>query len=171
MTLSDAVGGLVSRKHLAGLLASLLAGAGLSLAGCAATPKEVAIQDAKPGDLLVEVDGSRVELVRAFKPGIANGLHKGVVKVTSGGGDAKGQMYETTAICSVKGEPGWQAYDNIYGDPISHLNAKRTFPVKDRWQFLFHFDGRTEQTGKLDPSVWVSRLKDNLCRKGDFDDT
>ncbi|MCP9836249.1 hypothetical protein KBY84_01920 [Cyanobium sp. N.Huapi 1H5] len=167
MTLSDAVGGLVSRKHLAGLLACV----GLALAGCGSAPKEVAVQDAKPGDLLVEVDGSRVELVRAFKPGIANGLHKGVVKVTSGGADAKGQMYETTAICSVKGEPGWQTYDNIFGDPISDLNAKRTFPVKDRWQFLFHFDGRTEQIGKLDPSVWVSRLKDNLCRKGDFDDT
>jgi hypothetical protein len=152
------------------LLAALLAGTGLALAGCGATPKEVAVQDAKPGDLLVAVEGSRVELVRAFTPGIANGLHKGVVKVTSGD-DAKGQMYETTAICSVKGQPGWQTYDNIYGDPITDLNAKRTFPVKDRWQFLFHFDGRTEQIGKLDPSVWVSRLKDNLCRKGDFDDT
>ena len=169
--MSDAVGGLGSRRHLAGLLAGLLAGTGLALAGCGSTPKEVAVQDAKPGDLLVAVEGSRVELVRAFQPGIANGLHKGVVKVTSGAGDAKGQMYETTAICSVKGEPGWQTYDNIYGDPITDLNAKRTFPVKDRWQFLFHFDGRTEQIGKLDPSVWVSRLKDNLCRKGDFDDT
>jgi hypothetical protein len=169
--LFDAVGGLGSRKHLAGLLAGLLAGTGLALAGCTATPKEVAIQDAKPGDLLVEVDGSRVELLRAFKPGIANGLHKGVVKVTSGGDDAKGQMYEVTAICSVKGEPGWQTYDNVFGDPISDLNAKRTFPVKNRWQYLFHFDGRTEKVGTLEPSGWVARLKDNLCRKGDFDDT
>jgi hypothetical protein len=144
---------------------------GIALAGCGSAPKEVAIQDAKPGDLLVEAGGTRVELVRAFKPGIANGLHKGVVKITSAAGDAKGQLYETTAICSVKGEPGWQSYDNIYGDPISDLNAKRTFAVKDRWQFLYHFDGRTEQIGKLDSSGWVSRLKDNLCRKGDFDDT
>ncbi|WP_323356783.1 hypothetical protein [Cyanobium gracile] len=149
----------------------MLACLGVALAGCGATSKEVAIQNAKPGDLLVEVDGSRVELVRAFAPGIANGLHKGVVKVTSEAGDGKGQMYETTAICSVKGEPGWQAYDNIYGDPIADLNAKRAFPVKDRWQFLFHFDGRTEKNGMLEPSGWVSRLKDNLCRKGDFDDT
>ncbi|WP_216906347.1 hypothetical protein [Synechococcus sp. CCY 0621] len=165
--MSDAVGGQGSRKHLAGLLACL----GVVLAGCGATSKEVAIQNAKPGDLLVEVDGSRVELVRDFTPGIANGLHKGVVKITSIAGDGKGKMYEVTAICSVKGEPGWQAYDNIYGDPISDLNAKRTFPVKDRWQFLFHFDGRTEKTGTLEPNGWVSRLKDNLCRKGDFDDT
>jgi hypothetical protein len=120
---------------------------------------------------LVEADGSRVELVRAFTPGIANGLHKGVVKITTEAGDAKGQMYEVTAICSVKGEPNWPTYDNVFGDPISDLNAKRTFPVKDRWQFLFHFDGRTEKTGRLEPSGWVSRLKDNLCRKGDFDDT
>ncbi|WP_259724514.1 hypothetical protein [Synechococcus sp. CS-1332] len=152
-------------------MAGLLACLGVALGGCGATSKEVAVQNAKPGDLLVEADGSRVELVRAFTPGIANGLHKGVVKITSDAQDAKKQMYEVTAICSVKGEPGWQAYDNIYGDPISDLNAKRTFPVKGRWQFLFHYDGRTEKTGSLESSAWVSRLKDNLCRKGDFDDT
>lgn len=156
-----------SRKHLAGWLACL----GVALAGCGATSKEVAIQNAKPGDLLVSVDGSRVELVRAFTPGIANGLHKGVVTITTEADGAKGQMYEVTVICSIKGESGWQSYDNIYGDPISDLNAKRTFPAKDRWQFLFHYDGRTEKTGTLEPSGWVSRLKDNLCRKGDFDDT
>ena len=164
----DAVAGLGSRKPLA---AGVLVCLGLALAGCGAISREVANQKAKPGDLLVEADGSRVELVRAFTPGIANGLHKGVVKITTEAGDAKGQMYEVTAICSIKGEPGWPTYDNIYGDPISDLNAKRTFPVKDRWQFLLHFDGRTEKTGRLEPSSWVPRLKDNLCRKGDFDDT
>ena len=168
ITLSDAVGGLGSRKHLAGWLACL----GVALAaGCGATSKEVAAQNAKPGDLLVDVDGSRVELVRAFTPGIANGLHKGVVKITTEADESKDQMHEVTAICSIKGEPGWQTYDNIYGDPISDLNAKRTLPAKDRWQFLFHFDGRMEKAGTLEPSGWVSRLKDNLCRKGDFDDT
>ena len=161
------MGGLGSRKHLAGLLACVA----VAVAGCGATSKEVAIQNAKPGDLLVEVDGRRVELVRAFTPGVANGLHRGVVKITSGAGDTQGQMYETTVICSVKGEPNWPTYDNIFGDPISDLKAKRPFPVKDRWQVLYHFDGRTEKIGKLDYSGWVSRLKDNLCRKGDFDDT
>ncbi len=163
----DAVGGLGARRHVAGLLACL----GLALAGCGANSEEVAIKNAKPGDLLANADGSRVELVKAFTPGIANGLHKGVVKITSEAGDAKEKLYEVTAICSVKGEPGWPTYDNIYGDPISDLNAKRPFPVKDRWQFLFHFDGRTEKTGTLDSSGWVSRLKDNLCRKGDFKHT
>jgi hypothetical protein len=162
------VGDLESRKHLAGWLACLSVALA---AGCGTTSKEVAVQNATPGDLLVSVDGNRVELVRTFTPGIANGLHKGVVKITTEADKAKGQMYEVTAICSIKGEPGWQSYDNIYGNPISDLNEKRTFPVKDRWQFLFHFDGRTEKTGTLEPSGWVSRLKDNLCRKGDFDDT
>ena len=167
ITLSDAVGGPGSRKHPAGWLAWL----GVALAGCGGGAKEVAIQSAKPGDLLVAVEGSRVELVRAFTPGVANGLHKGVVKITTEAGDAKGQMHEVTAICSVKGVPGWQTYDNIFGDPISDLNAKRPSPAKDRWQVLFHFDGRTEKIGTLEPSGWVSRLKDNLCRKGEFDDT
>ena len=165
--MSNAVGGLRAGIHLAGLLACL----GLALAGCDANSKEVAIKNAKPGDMLVNADGSRVELVKVFTPGIANGLHKGVVKITSAAGYAKEKLYEVTAICSVKGEPGWPAYDNIYGDPISDLDAKRPLPVKNRWQVLFHFDGRTEKTGKLDPSGWVSRLKDNLCRKGDFKDT
>jgi hypothetical protein len=165
--LFDAVGGLRARRHLAGLLACL----GIALAGCGASSKEVAIKNAKPGDLLVNADGSRVELVKAFTTGLANGLHKGVVKITSEAGDARGKLYEVTAICSLKGEPGWPTYDNIYGDPISDLNVKRTFPVKNRWQFLFHFDGRTQKTGTLDPSGWVSRLKDNLCRKGDFKNT
>jgi hypothetical protein len=161
------VGGLRAGIHLAGLLACL----GLALAGCGANTKEVAIKNAKPGDMLVYTDGSRVELVKVFTPGLANGLHKGVVKITSEAGDTKEKLYEVTAICSVKGEPGWQAYDNIYGDPISDLNAKRQFPVKNRWQFLFHFDGRTEKSGTFDRTAWVSRLKDNLCRKGDFKDT
>lgn len=160
------MGGLGPRKHLAGLLAWVA----IALAGCGTTPKEVAIQNAKPGDLLVEADGSRVVLVRAFTPGIANGLHKGVVKITPSAGDTQGQMYEITAICSVKGEPGWPTYDNIYGDPISDLKVKRPIPGKDRWQVLYHFDGRTEKIRKFDYGSWVSRLKNNLCRKGDFDD-
>jgi hypothetical protein len=138
--------------------------------GCDANSREVALKNAKPGDLLVKADGSRVKLVKVFTPGIANGLYRGVVKITSDAGDSKKKMYEVTAICSIKGEPGWPAYDNIYGDPISDLNAKRPLSFKNRWQFLFHFDGRTEQTGTLNSSGWVSRLKDNLCRKGDFKD-
>jgi hypothetical protein len=165
--LSDAARGPGGRKQLV----ALLAGLGAALAGCSSTPREVAIQNAKAGDLLVEAGGSRVELVRPFTPGIANGLHKGVVKVSPAAGGGKSQMHEVSAICSIKGEPGWPTYDNIYGNPISDPSAKRDFSAKDRWQFLYHFDGRTEKIGQLGSDGWTSRLKDNLCRKGDFTDT
>ncbi len=155
------------RIHLTWLLSCL----GIALAGCSSSPQAVPIQNAKPGDLLVNAEGNQVKLVRAFTPGIANGLHKGVVKVMSDGRDANGKTYEVTAICSMNGEPGWPTYDNVYGDLISDTNPKGAAPNKNRWQLLFHFDGRTEKTGTLEPSSWVSHLKDNLCRKGDFDDT
>ena len=165
--MSNALRGLATRKSLVGLLACL----GAFLGGCDSSPKAIAIQNAKPGDLLVNLQGSRVELVKAFSPGVANGLYKGIVKVTSGAEYSKEQLYEVTAICSMKGEPGWPTYDNVYGDPASEPTAKKTSPTKERWQFLFHFDGRTEKIGALEPSDWVPHLKDNLCRKGDFDDT
>jgi len=151
--------------------AALLAGLGAALAGCGAFSREVAIQKAQPGDLLVDVGGNRVELVKPFTPGIANGLHKGVVKVSGSGSGGPSQLHRVTVICSVKGEPGWPTYDNIYGDPIADVETK-TFPLPEkRWQILYHFDGRVEKTGKLESDGWVARLKDNLCRKGDFRDS
>lgn len=150
---------------------ALLAGLGVALAGCGLVTREVALSKARPGDLLVEAGGSRVELVKAFTPGMANGLHKGVVKVSSGGSGGASQLHRVTAICSVKGEPGWPTYDNIYGDPIKSAEAKPMPLPNSRWQFLYHFDGRIEKTGKLEPDGWVARLKDNLCRKGDFRDS
>jgi hypothetical protein len=75
------------------------------------------------------------------------------------------------AVCSIKGEPGWPTYDNIYGNPIRDLNRNSSFSAKERWQILYHFDGRVEKSGMLQPDAWASRLKDNLCRKGDFNDT
>lgn len=165
--MSKSRGGLRSLKRFPWLLSYL----GVVFAGCSSYPKAVPIQNAKPGDLLVNTKGNQVELVRAFTPGIANGLHKGWVKVTSEAGDAKGKTYQVTAICSIKGEPGWPPYDNIFGDLVNDLNFKGTLPPNKRWQFLFYFDGRTEKTGTLESNDWVSHLKDNLCRKGDFDDT
>ncbi len=151
-------------------LMALLAGLGLSLAGCGTASKEVAIQNARAGDLLVEAGGSRVELVRPFRKGVANGQYKGVVKVSSAGEGSGAQLHEMSAVCSIKGEPGWPSYDNIFGNPIRDLNAETTFSAKDRWQILYHFDGRVEKKGTLRPDGWASRLKDNLCRKGDFND-
>ncbi|WP_216900688.1 hypothetical protein [Synechococcus sp. CCY 9618] len=167
VTLSDAVGDRGSRKHLLALAAGLAMG----LVGCSTGPRETAIQNAKAGDLLVEAGGSRVELVRAFQTGAANGQYKGVVKVSTANDPANVQLHEMSAICSIRGEPGWPTYDNLYGNPINNPNAESKFSAEDRWQRLFHFDGRTEKIGKLDSDGWTARLKDNLCRKGDFDDT
>ncbi len=161
------MGSLSSRKPMV----ALVTGLGMSLVGCSSTAREVAIQNAKPGDLLVDVGGSRVELVRPFRSGAANGQYKGVVKVSAASDPTKGQLYEMSAICSIRGVPGWPTYDNLYGNPISDIKVETKFSAEDRWQHLFHFDGRTEKIGKLDSDGWTSRLKDNLCRKGDFDDS
>jgi hypothetical protein len=154
------------RRKLAGLLILL----GASIASCSSPPREIAIQNATAGDLLVEAGHSRVELVKPFTPGIANGQYKGVVKVTSKTGSPPPQLYEVSAVCSLKGEPGWPAYDNLYGMPISSIKDAGSYSDKDRWQILYHFDGRIEKKGTLNFDEWSSRLKDNLCRKGSFDD-
>jgi hypothetical protein len=152
-------------------LIGMLGGLTFTLVGCGGSTREVAIQNAKAGDLLVEAGGSRVELIRPFQTGVANGQYRGVVKVSSASDGGATQMHEMNAVCSIKGEPGWPTYDNIYGYPITHLDDKSTFSDKKRWQVLYHFDGRIEKSGTLQPDGWASRLKDNLCRKGDFDDT
>jgi hypothetical protein len=165
--LSDALEGSRPRKPLAAILSGLV----LTLAGCGSSGKEVAIQNARAGDLLVEAGGLRVELVRPFRSGVANGQYKGVVKVSATGNGRAPQMHEMNAICSIKDAPGWPTYDNLFGHPIKDLDSEMTFSAKERWQILYHFDGRVEKKGKLQPDEWTSRLKDNLCRKGDFDDT
>jgi hypothetical protein len=35
---------------------------------------------------------------------------------------------------------------------------------------LFHFDGRVEARKAAADQAWLSRLRDNLCRRGSFDD-
>jgi hypothetical protein len=164
---SEAVEGSRPGKPMAAVASALA----LALGGCGSTVKEVAIQNARAGDLLVEAAGTRVELVRPFKSGVANGQYKGVVKVSSSSDGSTPQLHEMSAVCSIKDAPGWPRYDNIYGHPIKDVNAEVSFAAKDRWQILYHFDGRIEKKGSLQPNGWTSRLKDNLCRKGDFDDT
>jgi hypothetical protein len=165
MTLSIQAEPVRPRRKLAGLLVLL----GASIAACSSPPREIAIQNANAGDLLVETGQSRVELVKPFAPGIANGQFKGVVKVTSKTGSPPPQLYEVSAVCSIKGEPDWPAYDNLYGNPISSIKKAGSYSEKSRWQILYHFDGRIEKKGNLESDAWASRLKDNLCRKGSFD--
>ncbi len=143
---------------------------GVSIAACSAGPRETPIQKASAGDLLVEAGQSRVELVKPFSPGVANGQYKGIVKVTTKGGSPATQLYEVSAICSLPDQPHWPDYDNLYGNPIASVEKAGTFSDKDRWQILYHFDGRIEKKGNLKSDEWASKLKDNLCRKGSFDD-
>ncbi len=142
---------------------------GLALAACGGR-REVAVQQAKVGDPLVAVEGTRVELARAFRPGFPNGLYRGVVRVQGSAAGAGGQLYALNAVCSVPDQPGWPAYDNLYGQRIGSLGEAERPPDQGRGQVLYHFDGRIEASGGLKPTAWMQRLRDNLCRRGDFDD-
>ncbi len=68
----------------------LAAGAGLTLllAACG-EPSETALKNAKPGDVLVKSGQTRVTLVAPFQPGVANGLYKGVVRVSQPDGGSR----------------------------------------------------------------------------------
>lgn len=130
---------------------------------------ETPAQSAQVGDLLVSTGKTRVELVKPFQPGPANGLYKGVIRVSKGEGENR--LFQVNAVCSMKGEPGWPTYDNLYGDPLSDLKQTPGFGgTPKRWQIFYHYDGRVESNGKLAAQPWMQRLKDNLCRRGEFDD-
>lgn len=144
-----------------GLLALLLPACG--------GPRETKGQGARAGDLLVKAGDTRVELIAPFQPGVANGLYKGVVKVSQPG--AESRLYRVNAVCSLKGEPGWPTYDNLFGDPLSDAGKLPQGASPQRWQVFYHFDGRVESNHKLTIQPWMARLKDNLCRRGDFDDS
>lgn len=144
-----------------GLLALLLPACG--------GQRETKAQGARAGDLLVKAGDTRVELVAPFQPGVANGLYKGVVKVSQPGGESR--LFRVNAVCSLKGEPGWPTYDNLFGDPLSDAGKVPQGASPQRWQIFYHFDGRVESNRKLTIQPWMARLKDNLCRRGDFDDS
>ena len=123
------------------------------------------------GDPLVEADGTRVELAQTFRPGVSNGLYKGAVRLHGPGQPAEGSLHALNAVCSLEDTPGWPPYDNLYGYPIEKVAEARELSGKSRWQILYHFDGRIEGSGDLEPQAWTARLRDNLCRRGDFDDS
>lgn len=131
---------------------------------------EIAVQTAKEGDLLVKSGQTRVELVAPFKPGVANGLYKGVIRVSQP--DGQDRLYRMNAVCSMKNEPGWPTYDNLFADPVADTKqAEAPEASPQRWQIFYHFDGRVEPSRNVKPEPWMVRLKDNLCRRGDFDDS
>jgi len=156
------------------LLLSLL----LPLAGCGGA-SETPVARARPGDTLVRSGAAQVVLERAFRPGQPNGLYRGIV-VVSGSGQGQRRL-EVNGVCSMPGleKEGWPSYDNLFGNRVS---GDATAATAGRWQVLFHFDGRQELSGggaaaAAQPRAvaqadlaWLARLRDNLCRRGSFDD-
>ncbi len=151
-------------------LSGVLLGSLLALSACGGR-REVAVQDAALGDPLVEVDGVRVALAKTFQPGVSNGLYKGAVRVSGRGQMGEGTLYALNAVCSLEDSPGWPPYDNLFGYPIAAVSEAEPLSAQQRWQILYHFDGRIESKGELKPQPWMARLKDNLCRRGDFNDS
>jgi len=130
--------------------------------------RETLAQRASAGDLLVKAGETKVELVAPFQPGVANGLYKGVIRVSQPGGETR--LFRVNGVCSIEGQPGWPTYDNLFGDPVSDASKLPIGASPQRWQVFYHFDGRIESNQKLTIQPWMARLKDNLCRRGDFDD-
>jgi hypothetical protein len=157
-----------SLRTNAPLLTPLLTLLLLPLAACSGGGSgETPVAKARPGDTLVRSDSTRVVLEKAFRPGQPNGLYKGIVKVV---GPERGERrLEVNGVCSMPGlqSEGWPAYDNLYG---RQLAATGGAGGEERWQVLFHFDGRVEAGKAAADQAWLSRLRDNLCRRGNFDD-
>ncbi|QNI72027.1 hypothetical protein CyaNS01_02935 [Cyanobium sp. NS01] len=143
---------------------------GLGLAACGGG-KEVAIQNAKAGDALVQVEGTRVDLALDFQPGVSNGLYKGAVRLFGPDQPEAGSLLAVNAVCSLEDTPGWPPYDNLYGRTIKEPAEARDLSGQSNWQILYYFDGKVEASGTIEPQPWAQRLKDNLCRRGDFDDS
>ena len=139
------------------------------LAGCGNTHGEKPLSTAKPGDTVVVVGPQRLELVQPFQPGEPNGLYRGIVRL-KGGTSGKPQLYEVNAVCSMPNLPNWPNYDNLYGKPLGSVEESKIQRGNTQWQVLYHFNSAPEVKMGSNPGPWTSRLRDNLCRRGDFDD-
>jgi hypothetical protein len=148
------------------LLAVLLC---LGLGACQRTPVEVPQAKARPGDLLVRSGAVAVTLVKPFRQGEPNGLFDGVVSLSDGAG-RNPVLMEINAICSLPGEPGWPSYDNLYGRTIKRVEEATGRSGNTQWQILYNFSGPVDVRMGQKPGPWVDRLRDNLCRRGSFDD-
>lgn len=149
--------------------ALLALGGGLGAAGLAGCmgPGETPQSRAKVGDTLVRVNGSEVRLEHSFRPAEPNALLDGAVRVRTAAGE---QLLELNAVCSMPQAPGWPSYDNLYGRSIQRGEQAKGTTGTTSWQMLFHFDGRQEARMGASPGPWLARLRDNICRRGDFDD-
>ena len=141
----------------------------LGLGACHLAPAETPQAKARTGDLLVRSGEVTVTLVKPFRQGQPNGLFDGVVSLSTAGG-GKPTLMEINAICSLPGEPGWPSYDNLFGRPIRRVEDARGSSGDTQWQILFDFSGRQDVRMGQKPGSWVDRLRENLCRRGAFDD-
>jgi hypothetical protein len=141
----------------------------ITLAACQRSSMEIPQARAKPGDLLVRVGEVLVKLEKPFRPGEPNGLFDGVVRLESKGGGTPVLM-EINAVCSMPGEPGWPSYDNLYGRPLRRLAEANGRTGDTQWQVLYNYSGRQDVRMGQKPGPWVDRLRENLCRRGEFDD-
>jgi len=156
---------LASRHGLPLLGAGVLA---MGLNACAALDREHPQATAKEGEMLVKVDNQRVQLIKTFRQGEPNGLFDGVVNVSEKG--KTDQLQEVNVVCSLPNDPQWPNYDNLYGRAITKASQAAGRTGETGWQILFHFDGQTEQRMGSNPGPWTGQLRDNLCRRGRFDD-
>jgi hypothetical protein len=154
------------RRH--GLLVVTL-GLSLGLGACQRVPSETPQAKAKPGDVLVRADGVSVTLVKPFRQGEPNGLFDGVVGLAAETGGTPVLM-EINAVCSLPGEPGWPSYDNLYGRPIRRVEDATGRTGDTKWQILYNYSGPQDVRMGQKPGPWVDRLRENLCRRGRFDD-
>ena len=139
------------------------------LAGCGHGHGEKPLSTAKPGDTVVVVGPERLELVQPFQPGEPNGLYHGIVRL-QGGTNGKPQLYEVSAVCSMPNLPNWPNYDNLYGKALGSVQESKAQRGTTQWQILYHFNSPHEVKMGSNPGLWTARLRDNLCRRGDFDD-
>jgi hypothetical protein len=148
------------------VLGALLGG---TLAACQGLPRETPQATAKPGDALVRVGKTVVTLVKPFRQGEPNGLFDGVIRVTTEGNNQPVLM-EINAICSLPNEPGWPSYDNLYGRILSRAEEAEGRSGDTQWQVLYKFSGIQDVRMGQKPGPWTDRLRNNLCRREDFDD-
>ncbi|MEB3334261.1 MAG: hypothetical protein VKP70_04680 [Cyanobacteriota bacterium] len=139
------------------------------LVACQGAPRETPQAMAKPGDVLVRSGDWIVTLESPFRQGEPNGLFDGVIRLArTPGGNAT--LMEINAICSLPGEPGWPSYDNLHGRPIRDVAEAKGRSGDTTWQILFNFSGSQDVRMGEKPGPWVDRLRENLCRRGSFDD-
>jgi hypothetical protein len=149
--------------------ALLIVAMGVGLGACHQPSGETPQAKARPGEVLVRSGQEAVTLVKPFRQGEPNGLFDGVVSVGSAT-EGTPALMEINAICSLPGEPGWPAYDNLYGRVITRAEEAQGPTGETQWQILFNFSGSQDVRMGQKPGPWVDRLRENLCRRGSFDD-